>query len=146
MPNTLPLFVILLPILFFYLRGFHPSGECLCVALKLQMPRAFAVAPFGVAPVIEVTTTDIRLNRMPMGEIAELGRTKAPIVRMLDDLTTLKNNYALMHPITSFPGRVLLSADRDTPFWVIERVRETALLAGYPDTQYIVEDANAEDD
>ncbi len=111
-------------------------------AFKIDLPRAFAVAPFEPAPVIEVTTTDIRLNRMPMGEIAALDRARAPIVRLLDDLTTLKNNYALLHPITSFPGTVLLSADRDTPFWVIERVRITALLAGYPDTQYVVENAD----
>jgi hypothetical protein len=144
MPNTLPLLVALFAIVFFYLRQFHASGEIVCATVhRFQYPSAYQIAPLEPAPIVQVDASGITLNGLPEGKIAELGSRKDKIVGLFDDLTTLKNNYVLLHSDTAaFPGSFILAADRDTPFWVIERARHTAMLAGYRDMQYAVWDAN----
>ncbi len=141
MPNTLPLLIVLLPILFFYLRMFTPYGGDTC-GHHPRYPRAFQVAPFEAAPIVDVDALEITLDGLPEGKLVELDKTDYKIVRLFDNLTRFKNDYALLHPHTAFPASIILAADRDTPFWAIERVRYTALLAGYPDTQYVVENAD----
>lgn len=132
LPNLLPLLVVLLPILFFYARMFHASGECLCSRrVPIVVPIATQVdTNFEPAPIIEIDLTrEVRLNSVP----------QKSIVALADDLITLRNNFALLHPGSTAPLRSYLVADARLPFGAINFARHALAIAGYAPADYVVQ-------
>ena len=57
---------------------------------------------------------------------------------MIQDLETLRRNWAILHPQEPFGGVVILQADVSIDFRVIKKVMFSAAQAGYPNVAFAV--------
>ena len=60
------------------------------------------------------------------------------IEQIIQDLETLKRNWAILHPMEPFPGQVIMQADVSIDFRVIKKIMFSCAQAGYPNIAFAV--------
>ena len=134
-----PLLVVLLALALFYLPMWSATGECSCGWIdgphRVRIPIAHETTPIDdPAPIVEIRRDTILLDGRDLG-LPQCGL----VVALRDQLTTLRNNYALLHPHDGVPDTYYLVAAGTTPSWVLAAVRHSAVAAGYNRPWYVVE-------
>lgn len=141
--NLWPLIGVLLVMTLFLLPQFQASGEVLCLCKRLPLPQASHVAPLEPAPIVTISLDSVALNGDPKAQTSTVQEdtTEGLIQPLYDDLTTLKKNYQLLHPESSFPGIVNLQAEKQIRYRVIRRVLAICAVAGFDIPHFVVETA-----
>ena len=63
--------------------------------------------------------------------------------QMIQDLETLKRNWAILHPQEPFAGQVVVQADIAIDFRVIKKIMFSCAQAGYANVTFAVNDGGS---
>jgi biopolymer transport protein ExbD len=135
-----PFIDFLVTLVVFLLTSFSASGELLAQQPNLKMPDAKNVIDLEVQPVIAINPDVVTLDGRRMADT----RTLAADARMerieplIQDLETLKRNWAILHPSEPFPGTVIMQADQSIDFRVIKKIMSSTAQAGYANISFAV--------
>jgi len=138
--TLVPFIDFLVVLVVFLLISFNASNELLAQKPNLQMPKAEHVVNLEVAPIVAIDPIAITLDGRPIADTATLASD--PKVECLEpliqELDTMKRNWAILHPQESFPGQVVLQADVAIDFRVIKKIMFSAAQAGYANVSFAV--------
>jgi biopolymer transport protein ExbD len=136
----IPFIDFLVTLVVFLLTSFSASGELLAQQPNLKMPDAKNVVDLEIKPVIAINPDVITLDGRRMADTRTLAQ-EARVERMeqlIQDLETLKRNWAILHPTDPFEGTVILQADKAIDFRVIKKVMFSCAQAGYANISFAV--------
>jgi biopolymer transport protein ExbD len=135
-----PFIDFLIVLVVFLLISFSASGELLAQKPNLTMPKAANVSDLEISPVISVDTVVVTLDGRRMADTASLAATPKVerIEELIQDLETLKRNWAILHPTEPFPGQVIIQADISIDFRVIKKLMFSSAQAGYGKVEFAV--------
>ncbi len=136
----IPFIDFLVVLVVFLLITFSATGELLAQKPSITMPKAQNVIDIEIQPVIAIDATVITLDGRRMADTATLA-ADPKVERMenlIQDLETLRRNWAILHPQESFGGVVILQADVAIDFRVIKKVMFSCAQAGYPNIAFAV--------
>jgi biopolymer transport protein ExbD len=136
----IPFIDFLVTLVVFLLTSFSASGELLAQQPNLKMPDAGNVVELEIKPVIAINPDVITLDGRRMADTRTLAQ-EARVERMeqlIQDLETLKRNWAILHPTDPFEGTVILQADKAIDFRVIKKVMFSCAQAGYANISFAV--------
>jgi len=135
-----PFIDFLIVLVVFLLISFSASGELLAQKPNLTMPKAANVSDLEISPVISVDTVVVTLDGRRMADTATLAATPKVerIEELIQDLETLKRNWAILHPTEPFPGQVIIQADISIDFRVIKKLMFSSAQAGYGKVEFAV--------
>lgn len=107
---------------------------------NLQMPRAANTDDLDEAPVIAINPQVVMLDGMRVADTQSLAAsaTMERIEPLIQTLTTLKRNYATLHPNGTFNGAVIVMADERIDYRVIKKVMFSTAQAGYSQISFAV--------
>jgi biopolymer transport protein ExbD len=140
----IPFIDFLIVLVVFLLISFSASGELLAQKPNLTMPKAANVVNLEVSPVIAIDPIVVTLDGRRMADTATLA-SDPKVERMeqlIQDLETMKRNWAILHPTEPFPGQVILQADVSIDFRVIKKIMFSASQAGYANVSFAVNRIN----
>ncbi len=135
-----PFIDFLVTLVVFLLTSFSASGELLAQQPNLKMPDAHNVVDLEPQPVIAINPDVITLDGRRMADTRTL-EADARVERMeslIQDLETLKRNWAILHPTEPFAGVVVVQADKNIDFRVIKKVMFSCAQAGYANISFAV--------
>jgi biopolymer transport protein ExbD len=126
----------------FLLMSFSATGEILFIQKNILLPEAQNWTDLERAPVIGVTKEVVTLDgvQVASGEdlLKDAATGDAKITELYERLTTLKNNYKLLHPTTDFNGVAIIQADKGVEFKALKKVMYSAATAGYNNVNFAV--------
>jgi len=138
--TLVPFIDLLVVLVVFLLISFSASGELLAQKPNLTMPKAEHVVNLDVAPVVAIDTIAVTLDGRPIADTATLASD--PKVERLEpliqELDTMKRNWAILHPQENFPGQIVLQADVTIDFRVVKKIMLSAAQAGYANVSFAV--------
>ncbi|MBK8170804.1 MAG: biopolymer transporter ExbD [Sandaracinaceae bacterium] len=107
---------------------------------NLTMPRATNTEDLEDAPVIAINPQVVLLNGIRVADTQSLGgsATMERIEPLIQNLTTLKRNYAMLHPNGQFAGAVIIMADENIDYRVIKKVMFSTAQSGYSQISFAV--------
>ncbi len=137
-----PFIDFLIVLVVFLLMSFSASGELLTQRQGLTMPTAIHVEDMEMAPIVSIDAQLVMLNNRRMADTRTLADNPnlERIEQLVQDLETLKRNWAVLHPREQFTGVVILQADINVDFRVIKKVMFSAAQAGYTNVSFAVND------
>jgi biopolymer transport protein ExbD len=135
-----PFIDFLITLVVFLLTSFSASGELLAQQPNLRMPDATNTIELEIAPIIAINPQVMTLDGRRMADTASLAQNPAMerIEQLVQDLETLKRNWAILHPNQPFPGTVIIQADQGIDFRVIKKAMFSAAQAGYANISFAV--------
>jgi biopolymer transport protein ExbD len=136
----IPFIDFLIVLVVFLLISFSASGELLAQKPNLTMPKAENVVNLEVSPVVAIDSIVVTLDGRRMADTQSLA-ADAKIERiepLIQDLETLKRNWAILHPQEPFPGQVIVQADVAIDYRVIKKIMFSAVQAGYANVSFAV--------
>lgn len=141
--NLTPFVDLLLVLVVFLLPDFSPSAELLCPCRHVPLPQGLHFRDLESAPVVSISTDAVTLNGDPKAYTPELlgdFALREMLLPLYEDLVVLKNNYKLLHPEPHpWPGTILLQADKNLAFGVLNKVMSTCSAAGYGNVHLVIE-------
>lgn len=141
-----PFIDFLIVLVVFLLTSFSASGELLAQRPNLVMPEAANVIDIEIAPIIAIDAQVVTLDNRRMADTPSLAATAQleRIEQLVQELETLKRNWAVLHPNDPFQGMVILQADRGVDFRVVKKVMFSAGQAGYTNVSFAVNQVGGE--
>ena len=135
-----PFIDFLITLVVFLLTSFSASGELLAQRPNLVMPTAANTEDLEIAPIIAIDPQVVTLDSRRMADTATLASSHQleRIEPLVQDLDTMRRNWAVLHPREQFTGAVILQADRNIDFLVIKKVMFSAAQAGYTNINFAV--------
>ena len=136
----IPFIDFLIVLVVFLLITFSATGELLAQKPSITMPKAANVVDIEIQPVIAIDPVVVTLDGRRMADTATLA-ADPKVERMenlIQDLDTLRRNWAILHPQEPFGGVVIMQADVSIDFRVIKKVMFSAAQAGYPNVAFAV--------
>jgi biopolymer transport protein ExbD len=144
--SMVDMFVILLV---FLLKSFSTSPVQITANKDLTLPASTAVKdPEDVIKLVVskngIFVEDRRIIELNGGEIlaADTDKTDAQFIRKLFEELDLQakktRDIAAVNDTVEFDGKILMQADRDLPYAVLQKVMYTSMLAGYADMKLAV--------
>lgn len=135
-----PFIDFLITLVVFLLTSFSATGELLAQQPNLVMPNAAHVVDLEIAPIIAINPQVLTLDGRRMADTPTLAENPQVdrIEQLVQDLETLKRNWALLHPNEDFPGAVIVQADQGIDFRVIKKAMFSAAQAGYSNVSFAV--------
>lgn len=136
----IPFIDFLIVLIVFLLISFSASGELMAQKPNLKMPKATNVVDLEIAPIISIDAIVVTLDGRRMADTASLAESPKVerMEQMIQDLETLRRNWAILHPQEPFPGQVVLQADIAIDFRVIKKIMFSATQAGYANVSFAV--------
>ena len=136
----IPFIDFLIVLVVFLLITFSATGELLAQKPSITMPKAANVVDIEIQPVIAIDPVVVTLDGRRMADTATLAADPKVerMENMIQDLETLRRNWAILHPQEPFGGVVILQADVAIDFRVIKKVMFSASQAGYPNVAFAV--------
>jgi len=136
----IPFIDFLIVLVVFLLISFSASGELLAQKPNLTMPKATNVVAIEISPVISIDPIVVTLDGRRMADTATLAADPKVerLEQLIQDLETLKRNWAILHPQEPFPGQVIMQADVSIDFRVIKKLMFSAAQAGYANVSFAV--------
>lgn len=135
-----PFIDFLITLVVFLLTSFSASGELLAQQPNLRMPDAAHTEDLEIAPIIAINPQVMTLDGRRMADTQSLAQNPAMerIEQLVQDLETMKRNWAILHPNQPFPGTVIIQADQGIDFRVIKKAMFSAAQAGYANISFAV--------
>jgi len=135
-----PFIDFLVTLVVFLLTSFSASGELLAQQPNLKMPDAKNVVDLEVQPVISINPDVVTLDGRRMADTRTLAADARVerIEQLIQDLETLKRNYSILHANDTFPGTVILQADKSIDFRVVKKIMFSCAQAGYANISFAV--------
>jgi len=135
-----PFIDFLITLVVFLLTSFSASGELLAQQPNLKMPDAKNAVDLEIHPIVAINPDVVTLDGRRMADTPTLA-ADARVERqenLINDLETLKRNWAILHPSEPFAGTVILQADRSIDFRVIKKIMFSCAQAGYSNISFAV--------
>jgi biopolymer transport protein ExbD len=106
----------------------------------LRLPDGVNTNSLEEAPIISINRQVVMLDGRRMADTASLASTAelTRIEQLVQDLETLRRNWAILHPSQPFPGTVIIQADVNTDYRVVKKVMFSAAQAGYANISFAV--------
>jgi biopolymer transport protein ExbD len=106
----------------------------------LRLPDGVNTNTLEEAPIISINRQVVMLDGRRMADTASLASTAelTRIEQLVQDLETLRRNWAILHPSQPFPGTVIIQADVNTDYRVVKKVMFSAAQAGYANISFAV--------
>ena len=135
-----PFIDFLITLVVFLLSSFSASGELLSQRPNLVMPTAANTDDLELAPIVAIDARVVTLDGRRMADTPTLAATAGVerIEQLVQDLETLRRNWAILHAREPFPGTVVVQADRSIDFRVVKKVMFSAAQAGYANVSFAV--------
>ncbi|MCB9667128.1 MAG: biopolymer transporter ExbD [Myxococcales bacterium] len=135
-----PFIDFLIVLVVFLLISFSATGELLAQQPNLKMPDASNVIDLEIAPIIAINAQVVTLDGRRLADTATLASSPEAerIEPLIQDLQTLKRNWAVLHPAEAFPGTVIVQADQSIDFRIIKKVLFSTAQAGYANVSFAV--------
>lgn len=135
-----PFIDFLITLVVFLLSSFSASGELIAQRSGLTMPSASNAVELELAPIVQIDSRVITLDGRRMADTQTLAANAGleRIEQLVQDLETLRRNWAILHPREPFPGTVIVQADRGIDFRVIKKVMFSSAQAGYSNISFAV--------
>lgn len=139
--STLPLIDVLLVLLLFLLSLFDAQGDGLCVHQAIDLPEAAHGIALGVAPVISIDPSYVSVDGYRVGDTSDWARPRDARIaaNLREALTTLRRDFAILHPDKPLPDRVIVRAARNLSYGVLRKVLSACAQAGFPGVSFAVE-------
>ena len=136
----IPFIDFLIVLVVFLLISFSASGELLAQKPSIKLPGAQNVTMLEIAPVLSIDSVVVTLDGRRMADTSTLAADPKVerIEQLVQDLETLKRNWAILHPSKPFDGRVVMQADEKIDYRVIKKVMFSAGQAGYSNISFAV--------
>jgi biopolymer transport protein ExbD len=136
----IPFIDFLIVLVVFLLITFSASGELLAQKPTITMPKAQNTQMLEVAPVVAIDPVVVTLDGRRMADTASLAADPKVerMEQMIQDLETLRRNWAILHPQEPFPGVIVMQADISIDFRVIKKIMFSAAQAGFPNVSFAV--------
>lgn len=143
----IPFIDFLLVVTIFLLISFSASGELLAQRPNLVMPTAANTVDLEIAPIIAIDADVVTLDNRRMADTQTLASSPQleRIEQLVQDLETMRRNWAVLHPREQFSGTVILQADRNVDFRVVKKVMFSAAQAGYTNISFAVNQGGSGD-
>lgn len=144
--SMVDMFVILLV---FLLKSYSTSPVNIDMSKELKLPTSTATTdPVEVVKMV-VSQNGIFIDEKKIVEFAEGKLDKkdidpsdpnfiAALFKELDDQAKKTKDIAKLNETVSFDGRILVQADRQLPYAMLQKVMYTSMLAGYADVKLAV--------
>jgi len=143
--NLTPMVDMMTMLVVFLLSTFSASGEIMMVQRGLKLPSATAKKELEKAPLLIISLDTITLNGEEMGDpraIKDDPTDKIPA--LTEKLTSLQaEEEASFEPRPeepTWPGRIILQADRSTPSEVLNKVTTILYLTKWRNISFAVEE------
>lgn len=135
-----PFIDFLIVLVVFLLISFSATGELLAQQPNLKMPSATNVVDLEIAPIVAINAQVVTLDGRRIADTATLAAVPEAerIEPLIQDLQTLKRNWAVLHPSEVFPGTVIIQADQAIDFRVIKKILFSTAQAGYANVSFAV--------
>lgn len=135
-----PFIDFLIVLVVFLLMSFSASGELVAQKPSITMPTAQNTDVLEISPIIAIDAQVVTLDGNRVADTATLAQTAQVdrIEQLVQNLETLKRNWAILHPAEPFNGEVILQADQAIDFRVIKKVMFSAAQAGYTNVSFAV--------
>ena len=136
----IPFIDFLIVLVVFLLASFSATGELLAQKPSITMPKAHNVKRLEIAPILAIDSVVITLDGRRVADTSTLA-ADAKVERiepLVENLSTLKRNWSMLHPQEPFPGMVVLQADQKIDYRVIKKVMFSAAQAGYANVSFAV--------
>ncbi len=126
----------------FLLANFSATGDLGFWTSEIELPRASHGTELERAPVVSISDRLIGLDGQAVVAVDGLGGDGPLNLPALEDgLREIKKRGELVHlldPGHRFEGKVVLQADRRTPFRLVKRVMFSCAAAGFGDIDFAV--------
>jgi len=136
-----PFIDFLIVLVVFLLSSFSASGELLAQRPSLKMPNAANTDDLKDVPIIlavdkQVVTLDGRriADTQTLLNNPQLER----IDQLVQDLETIRHNWAIQNPQKPFHNEVVIQADENIDFRVLKKLLFSAAQAGYINLSFAV--------
>lgn len=136
----IPFIDFLIVLVVFLLASFSATGELLAQKPSITMPKAQNVKRLEIAPILAIDNVVITLDGRRVADTSTLA-SDAKVERietLVENLSTLKRNWSMLHPQEPFPGMVILQADQKIDYRVVKKVMFSAAQAGYANVSFAV--------
>jgi biopolymer transport protein ExbD len=148
--NLTPLIDVMIVMVCFLLLNFEAAGQvCGCGSDRIKRPLACMAGKLKRAPIVSVSPPSandpdgvVTLEGAEVSTLAALLDDDSPdwkIVRLSEQLEVKKHNWRMTNPGKTFPGQVIVNADREVPFKALKKIVYSVGLAGYHELHFAVE-------
>lgn len=136
----IPFIDLLLCVVMFLLMSFSATGELLAQKPSIKLPTATNTTILEIAPVIAIDAVVVTLDGRRMADTSTLAASSKMerMEQLIQDLETLKRNWAILHPNQPFAGQVVVQADVAIDFRVIKKIMFSTAQAGYANVTFAV--------
>ncbi|MBX7231260.1 MAG: biopolymer transporter ExbD [Bdellovibrionales bacterium] len=144
--SMVDMFVILLV---FLLKSYSTSPVQINPSSKLTLPESNSVKdPEDILKIIisqnAIFIEEQKIMDLKSGKLKEedLDQTDPQFIsklfKALDNQAKKTRNIAAVNDTVNFDGKILMQADRDLPYAILQKIMYTAMLAGYADMKLAV--------
>lgn len=135
-----PFIDFLITLVVFLLMSFSASGELVAQKPSITMPKADNTIALEIAPIIAIDDRVVTLDGTRMADTSTLAQSATidRIEQLVQNMETLKRNWAILHPNEPFDGNVIVQADKEIDYRVIKKVMFSAAQAGYANISFAV--------
>lgn len=122
-------------IILFLIQSFSATGDILIVSDKIKLPEAAHARLLMRNPIITVTADMVALEGYQVGDNADIAdkieETDWALPQLSEKLTEYKTFYEKILVGETFPGTVIVQADRGLDFIYLKRVMFTLAKLGF---------------
>ncbi len=136
-----PFIDFLITLVVFLLTSFSASGELLAQQPNLKMPSAMNTKDLEQVPtIIAIDAQVVTLQGRRIADTPSLAANPQieRIEQLVQDLETLRRNWAIQNPQKPFHNEVVIQADVNIDFRVLKKVMFSAAQAGYINLSFAV--------
>jgi biopolymer transport protein ExbD len=148
--NLTPLIDVMMVMVCFLLLNFKAEGQsCGCGPRGIKRPLACMAGKLTRAPIVSIAPPSaddpdgvVTLDGSEVSSLSELLNDESPdwkIARLTEQLEVKKHNWKMTNPDKTFPGQVIVDADREVAFKALKKVVYSVGLAGYHELHFVVE-------
>lgn len=134
--NVTPLVDMFVILVLFLIANFSATGELLAMSKDIQLPEAAHTEELTLAPVVQVSQTEIIVAGATIGRVDDFAREDYLNIPALEEkLRELKKQFEDLHNQAgdsgAFKGDVNIQGDKNVQFRIIKKVMYSCTQAGY---------------
>lgn len=127
----------------YLLMNFSATGDIFFTSKEIHLPSAKHATAIHNAPLITITTDDVRLEALSAQSnslltLSDVNSKTDPIGKLISGLREFRKIQEIIHPDQVFKGQVNIQADESVPLVNIKLVMRTCILEGWTGINFAV--------